>query len=158
MMIHRWRGLDCWSHKLAPRAELSRLCSSSGFSESENHETNAGIWDGRTRKERDTKVVHFLVNKLNVKALRSYAVFGFDTVGECSLFGQPFCAMKKSIKNMIFLKKCLHFENNLILYTSRVRQAAKTKYMRKCRNWQTSKTKDLVIIAIVWVQVPSSAL
>lgn len=28
----------------------------------------------------------------------------------------------------------------------------------KCRNWQTSKTKDLVIIAIVWVQVPSSAL
>ena len=30
--------------------------------------------------------------------------------------------------------------------------------MRKCRNWQTGKTKDLVIIAIVWVQVPSSAL
>ena len=30
--------------------------------------------------------------------------------------------------------------------------------MRKCRNWQTSKTKDLVIIAIVWVQVQSSAL
>ena len=29
--------------------------------------------------------------------------------------------------------------------------------MRKCRNWQTSKTKDLVIIAIVWVQVPSPA-
>ena len=29
--------------------------------------------------------------------------------------------------------------------------------MRKCRNWQTSKTKDLVTIAVVWVQVPSSA-
>ena len=29
--------------------------------------------------------------------------------------------------------------------------------MRKCRNWQTSKTKDLVAIAVVWVQVPSSA-
>ena len=29
---------------------------------------------------------------------------------------------------------------------------------RKCRNWQTSKTKDLVFIANVWVQVPSSAL
>ena len=29
--------------------------------------------------------------------------------------------------------------------------------MRKCRNWQTSKTKDLVSIALVWVQVPSSA-
>ena len=32
------------------------------------------------------------------------------------------------------------------------------KDMRKCRNWQTSKTKDLVAIAVVWVQVPSSAL
>ena len=28
---------------------------------------------------------------------------------------------------------------------------------RKCRNWQTSKTKDLVSNALVWVQVPSSA-
>ena len=61
-------------------------------------------------------------------------------------------------KYNFFEKSACIFENNLILYTSRVRQAAKTKYMRKCRNWQTSKTKDLVIIAIVWVQVPSSAL
>ncbi len=30
--------------------------------------------------------------------------------------------------------------------------------MQECRNWQTSKTKDLVINAIVWVQVPSPAL
>ena len=29
--------------------------------------------------------------------------------------------------------------------------------MRKCWNWQTGQTKDLVVIAIVWVQVPSSA-
>ena len=33
-----------------------------------------------------------------------------------------------------------------------------TSKMRKCRNWQTSKTKDLVAIAVVWVQVPSSAV
>ena len=33
----------------------------------------------------------------------------------------------------------------------------RVKRTRKCRNWQTSKTKDLVINAIVWVQVPSSA-
>ena len=38
----------------------------------------------------------------------------------------------------------------MLLYSLRVE--------RKCRNWQTSKTKDLVINAIVWVQVPSSAL
>ena len=45
----------------------------------------------------------------------------------------------------------------IVCYYNRVadRHAADA---RKCRNWQTSKTKDLVIIAIVWVQVPSSAL
>ena len=45
----------------------------------------------------------------------------------------------------------------IVCYYNRVadRHATDT---RKCRNWQTSKTKDLVIIAIVWVQVPSSAL
>ena len=36
--------------------------------------------------------------------------------------------------------------------------SSKNDGMRKCRNWQTSKTKDLVAIAVVWVQVPSSAL
>ena len=30
--------------------------------------------------------------------------------------------------------------------------------LRKCRNWQTSKTKDLVHVICVRVQVPSSAL
>ena len=29
--------------------------------------------------------------------------------------------------------------------------------MQECRNWQTSKTKDLVSNALVWVQVPSPA-
>ena len=37
-------------------------------------------------------------------------------------------------------------------------QVPSPAFMRKCRNWQTSKTKDLVLIASVWVQVPSSAL
>lgn len=29
--------------------------------------------------------------------------------------------------------------------------------MRECWNWQTGQTKDLVVIVIVWVQVPSPA-
>ena len=29
--------------------------------------------------------------------------------------------------------------------------------MQECRNWQTSKTKDLVAVIAVWVQVPSPA-
>ena len=36
-----------------------RTCGSSGFSESENCETNAGIWDGRARKERIQKCAFF---------------------------------------------------------------------------------------------------
>ena len=44
----------------------------------------------------------------------------------------------------------------MLLSNSRHEQVITTK-TRKCRNWQTSKTKDLVAIAVVWVQVPSSA-
>ena len=48
---------------------------------------------------------------------------------------------------LTFSKGC-----SIILFGQRKR------HLRKCRNWQTSKTKDLVINAIVWVQVPSSAV
>ena len=49
----------------------------------------------------------------------------------------------------------MHFNycGDMITWSSRDDDGA-----RKCRNWQTSKTKDLVSIALVWVQVPSSAL
>ena len=51
------------------------------------------------------------------------------------------------------------FETFAILsLVAREKQKNPTKCdMRKCRNWQTSKTKDLVSNALVWVQVPSSA-
>ena len=49
--------------------------------------------------------------------------------------------------------------NGIIIKQSRDGILWRTIYgMRKCRNWQTSKTKDLVAIAVVWVQVPSSAV
>ena len=41
--------------------------------------------------------------------------------------------------------------------TFRWKQQDKIKDMRECWNWQTGQTKDLVVIAIVWVQVPSPA-
>ena len=37
-------------------------------------------------------------------------------------------------------------ENNILIFV-----------MQECRNWQTSKTKDLVAVIAVWVQVPSPA-
>ena len=55
----------------------------------------------------------------------------------------------------IFYDFCLTlpFYYSIIFFGQPIRKA-----LRKCRNWQTSKTKDLVTIAVVWVQVPSSAL
>ena len=61
----------------------------------------------------------------------------------------------------IFFKKVLTlaFTFDIVSLVSRESKRIPKKCdMRKCRNWQTSKTKDLVSIALVWVQVPSSAL
>ena len=41
-------------------------------------------------KQRGFKSVHILVNRDNIKAIRSYAHFGFRTVGECEMYGQHF--------------------------------------------------------------------
>jgi ribosomal protein S18 acetylase RimI-like enzyme len=48
-------------------------------------------------KRRGYKGIHFLVNKHNVKAIRSYAVFGFNVVGECHMFEQDFLCYEKSL-------------------------------------------------------------
>ena len=46
-------------------------------------------------KRRGFKGIHFLVNKHNVKAIRSYEKFGFDVVGECYMFEQDFLCYEK---------------------------------------------------------------
>ena len=60
-----------------------------------------------------------------------------------------------------FFKKNIFFDFfelfQIFLLTIQITFAIIHFVPRKCRNWQTSKTKDLVINAIVWVQVPSSA-
>ena len=65
----------------------------------------------------------------------------------------PFSDVYKTQKT-IFYNFCLTlpFYYSIIFFGQPIRKA-----LRKCRNWQTSKTKDLVTIAVVWVQVPSSA-
>ena len=62
--------------------------------------------------------------------------------------------IKKINKIKKISKNCWHIYFYLLLWMSRRERVIDT---RKCRNWQTSKTKDLVFIANVWVQVPSSA-
>ena len=48
---------------------------------------------------RGYRSIHLLVNSRNVKALRSYAVFRFDTVGECDMYDQHFLCYEKNLGN-----------------------------------------------------------
>ena len=47
-------------------------------------------------KERGFVSIHFLVNRLNTKAMKSYEKLDFNKVGEIEIFNQPmFCYEKK---------------------------------------------------------------
>ena len=88
--------LPCWSKELEPSGELARLAVLPG-------QQNRGIGREMLRfgmdelKRRGYKGVHFLVNKYNIKAIRSYAVFGFNVVGECRMYDQDFLCYEKEL-------------------------------------------------------------
>jgi ribosomal protein S18 acetylase RimI-like enzyme len=48
-------------------------------------------------KRRGYRGIHMLVNRHNVKAIRCYAVFGFNVVGECHMFDQDFLCYEKEL-------------------------------------------------------------
>ena len=78
-------SLECWSTDLKPSGSIARV---------------AVIPDEQSKgelKRRGYKGIHFLVNKHNVKAIRSYAVFGFDVVGDCHMFEQDFLCYEKRL-------------------------------------------------------------
>lgn len=87
-------NLECWDKNLAPEGELSRLAVLP-------EEQNKGLarimlqFGMDELKRRGFKGIHFLVNKYNQKALRSYAVFGFHQVGECHMYEQDFLCYEK---------------------------------------------------------------
>ena len=82
-------SLLCWDENLAPLGELARLAVLP-------EEQNKGF--GRIMlkfgmdelKRRGFHGIHVLVNKNNIKAIRSYAVFGFRVAGECHMYEQDF--------------------------------------------------------------------
>lgn len=89
--------LDCWTQELLPGGELARLAVCPKLQ-------NQGIaremiaYGMAVLRERGYKSVHFLVNKTNEKALRSYRHLHFQRVGECWLYEQPFWCYEKEIK------------------------------------------------------------
>ncbi len=92
----RVEELPYWTESLKPGCELSRLAVSV------DHQ-NQGIARqmiekaAKLAKERGYVSVHFLVNSKNVKALKSYAKLGFQTVGELEFFDQPMLCYEKQI-------------------------------------------------------------
>lgn len=89
-------ALNCWSEKLRPGGEISRLAVSTDVH-------NQGIAREMIRhamqvqRERGKKSTHFLVNKYNEIAIRSYAHMRFTLVGECYLYDQPFLCYEKEL-------------------------------------------------------------
>ncbi|MBR4776233.1 MAG: GNAT family N-acetyltransferase [Lachnospiraceae bacterium] len=89
-------NLTCWDATKAPEGELARIAV-------DPEEQSKGL--GRIMlqfgmdelKRRGFKGIHMLVNKHNKKAIRCYSVFGFDVVGECSMYDQDFLCYEKEL-------------------------------------------------------------
>ena len=88
--------LPCWDEALLPEGELARLAVLP-------EEQNKGIARVMLKhgmeelKRRGCNGIHILVGKYNTKTIRSYAVFGFNEVGECHLYEQDFLCYEKKL-------------------------------------------------------------
>lgn len=88
--------LSCWSEALKPGGELARLAVHIDYQ-------NQGLaremlsYGMEELKKRGYKSVHFMVNKYNEKALRSYAPLGFSNVGDIFMYEQPFYCYEKEL-------------------------------------------------------------
>ena len=88
--------LDCWTPSLRPGGEYARLAVAP---ELQNRglarEMVTYVLD--VLKQRGFRSVHILVNRDNIKAIRSYAHIGFRTAGECEMYGQHFLCYEKAL-------------------------------------------------------------
>ncbi|MCR4923838.1 MAG: GNAT family N-acetyltransferase [Lachnospiraceae bacterium] len=89
--------LKCWNRDLFPGGELSRVAVSPSMQNKgiARRMMEHGI---RVLRERGYKSCHFLVNRDNLKAVRSYSYLNFDSVGECFLYDQHFLCYEKALQ------------------------------------------------------------
>lgn len=80
--------LPYWTAELQPGGELSRLAVAPEL-QGQGIAKDMIVYGMTELKKRGFKSLHFLVNSTNVKALKCYAAFGFNKVGECELYEQP---------------------------------------------------------------------
>ena len=89
-------ALLVWSKEIFTGGELSRLAVDINYQ-------NKGLarkmieFGMEECKKRGFRSVHFLVNKYNTKALRSYSHLEFKNVGECFLYEQEYICFEKEI-------------------------------------------------------------
>ena len=88
--------LACWDLDLAPGGELSRLAVLPDM-QSRGIARRMIEYSMDELRKRGFKSLHFLVNRYNVKALRSYAHMGFNNVGECHMYEQDFFCYEKEL-------------------------------------------------------------
>ena len=88
--------LPCWNPDLAPGGELARLCVSPEY-QNEGLARKLMGFGIQELKNRGYRSIHFLVNKYNVKAIRSYAAFDYNVVGECHMYDQDFLCYEKEL-------------------------------------------------------------
>ena len=88
--------LDCWTPALQPGGEFARLAVTPACQ-------NQGLAQQLVRhmlgvlRARGFRSVHILVNRENVKAIRSYAHIGFRAAGECFMYQQHFLCYEKAL-------------------------------------------------------------
>lgn len=89
-------ALGCWSKKLKPVAELSRLVVKENY---KNQSVARKLLSGAMEelRKRGCKAVHFLVSPGNTRALRSYAKLEFTHCGDCDLYEHHWFCYEKEL-------------------------------------------------------------
>ena len=89
-------NLSCWDKTLAPEGEVARVAV---LPEAQNKGLGRIMMQYAMDelKRRGYKGIHILVNKHNIKAIRCYEVFGFNTVGECHMYEQDFLCYERKL-------------------------------------------------------------
>ena len=88
--------LECWTPSLQPGGEFARLavtpvCQNRGLARKMVYHILGVL------KQRGFRSVHILVNRDNIKAIRSYAHIGFREAGECEMYRQHFLCYEKEL-------------------------------------------------------------
>ncbi|MDO5434792.1 MAG: GNAT family N-acetyltransferase [Clostridia bacterium] len=89
-------ALPCWAKELQPGGEFARLAVAPDR-QCRGYARVMVEYMLDLLRSQGCRSVHILVNELNLKAIRSYAVFGFRVAGRCEMYEQPFLCYEKEL-------------------------------------------------------------